>query len=164
MPWGWPTPRGLRGRQGVWPPEERIVKRLDSRLLITIHSEITLLVNSNRKHQIRPEGSQPPGGRGSATWRTYHYDPIATFKLLFQDLCSNSKVFQDWYNYATIKNRTLRKLLLQSSLWMKFWKIGEIWKELDQTQRIQPTGIFSDQPFRSYSSLKMTCLKQFIDP
>jgi hypothetical protein len=41
---------------------------------------------------------------------------------------------------------------------MKFLKIGEIWKELDQTQKMQPTGTFSDQPFRSYSSLKMTCL------
>jgi hypothetical protein len=38
-------------------------------------------------------------------------------------------------------------------------KIGEIWKELDQTQRMQPTKFFSDQPIRSYSSFKMTCLK-----
>jgi hypothetical protein len=35
----------------------------------------------------------------------------------------------------------------------------EIWKKLDQTKRMRPTGTFSDHPFRSYSSLKMTCLK-----
>jgi hypothetical protein len=33
------------------------------------------------------------------------------------------------------------------------------WEVLDQTQRMQPTGTFSDQLFRSYSSLKMTGLK-----
>jgi hypothetical protein len=36
-------------------------------------------------------------------------------------------------------------------------KNGKVWKELDQTKRMRPT--FSDQPFKSYSSLKMTCLK-----
>ena len=50
--------------------------------------------------------------------------------------------------------------MLRSFLWMKFQKIGEIWKELDQTKRMRPTGIFSDHPFRSYSSLKMSCLKR----
>jgi hypothetical protein len=43
----------------------------------------------------------------------------------------------------------------------EIWKQnGEIRKELDQTQRMQLTGTFSDQTFRSYSSLKMTCLKK----
>ena len=54
------------------------------------------------------------------------------------------------------------RLMLRSTLWMKFLKIGEIWKELDQTKRMQPTGIFSDHPFRSYNSLKMTCLKRIL--
>ena len=44
----------------------------------------------------------------------------------------------------------------------KFLKNGEIWKELDQTKKMWPTGIFSDHPFRSYSCLKMTCLKRNI--
>jgi hypothetical protein len=38
----------------------------------------------------------------------------------------------------------------------------EIWKELDQTKRMQPTGIFSNHLFRGYSSLKMTCLKRYV--
>jgi hypothetical protein len=38
---------------------------------------------------------------------------------------------------------------------MKFLKIGEIWKEPDQMKRKQPTGNFSDHPFRSYSNLKI---------
>jgi hypothetical protein len=38
-------------------------------------------------------------------------------------------------------------------------KIGKIWKELDQTKRIRPTRIFSNDLFRSYNSFKMTCLK-----
>jgi hypothetical protein len=42
---------------------------------------------------------------------------------------------------------------------MNFKKIGKIWKELDQTQRMRPTGTFFDYPFRSYISLKMACLK-----
>jgi hypothetical protein len=33
-----------------------------------------------------------------------------------------------------------------------------VWKELNQTQRIQPTGTFTNQPFRSYSNLKMRSL------
>jgi hypothetical protein len=39
-------------------------------------------------------------------------------------------------------------------------EILKIWKELDQTKRMQPTRMFSDHPFKSYSSLKMTCLKR----
>ena len=31
----------------------------------------------------------------------------------------------------------------------KFKKIDEIWKDLDKTKRIRPTGTFSDHPFRS---------------
>jgi hypothetical protein len=31
--------------------------------------------------------------------------------------------------------------------------------KLDQTKRMRPTGTFSDHPFKSYSSLKLTCLK-----
>jgi hypothetical protein len=42
---------------------------------------------------------------------------------------------------------------------MNFKRIGKIWKELDQTKRMRPTGTFFDHPFRSYSSLKMKCLK-----
>jgi hypothetical protein len=41
----------------------------------------------------------------------------------------------------------------------EFQKIGKIWKELNQTKRMRPTGTFFDYLFRSYSSLKMTCLK-----
>jgi hypothetical protein len=41
----------------------------------------------------------------------------------------------------------------------EFPKTGKIWKELDQTKRMQPTAIFSDPSFRSYSSLNITCLK-----
>ena len=51
------------------------------------------------------------------------------------------------------------RLMLQSSLWMKYRKFGEFWKELGPQKRMQPTGIFSENLFRSYSSLKMTCLK-----
>jgi hypothetical protein len=40
-----------------------------------------------------------------------------------------------------------------------FKTIGGIWKELDKTKREQPTRMYSDHPFRSYSSLKMICLK-----
>jgi hypothetical protein len=32
---------------------------------------------------------------------------------------------------------------------------AEIWKELDQTKRMQPNATFSDHPFRSWSSLKI---------
>jgi hypothetical protein len=32
---------------------------------------------------------------------------------------------------------------------MKFKKVGEIWKELDQMKRMLLTGTFSDHPFRS---------------
>jgi hypothetical protein len=45
---------------------------------------------------------------------------------------------------------------------MKFLKNGEIWKELGQKKRMRPTGVFSDNLFRSYSSLKKTCLKRNI--
>jgi hypothetical protein len=40
-----------------------------------------------------------------------------------------------------------------------FKKIGEIWKKFDQTKRMRPTGSFFNYPFRSYSSLKITCLE-----
>ena len=38
-------------------------------------------------------------------------------------------------------------------------KIGKLWKELYQKKRKQPAGTFFDQPFKSYSSCKVTCLK-----
>jgi hypothetical protein len=42
-----------------------------------------------------------------------------------------------------------------------YWlKIGKIWKKFDQTKRMQPSGIFFNHPFKSYSSFKMTCLKR----
>jgi hypothetical protein len=45
-------------------------------------------------------------------------------------------------------------------MYTNFSSLGEIWKELDLTKRKQPTAIFSDHPFRSYSSLKMPSLKR----
>jgi hypothetical protein len=32
---------------------------------------------------------------------------------------------------------------------MKFEKVGEIWKELEKTKRMPPTGTYSDHSFRS---------------
>mgnify|MGYP006106163935 CR=1 FL=1 len=61
--------------------------------------------------------------------------------------------------YARHKKRDTFKLLLHSFLWLKIKKIGEIRKELDKMKRMRPTGTFFHYLFRSYSSLKITCLK-----
>jgi hypothetical protein len=53
----------------------------------------------------------------------------------------------------------LKGSLEKIKVWSKFWKIDKIRNELDQTKRLRPTVTFADHSIRSYSSLKMTCLK-----
>jgi hypothetical protein len=53
-----------------------------------------------------------------------------------------------------IKKRTTFRSMLRSSPSTKFWKIGEVSNELDQTKKMQPTTIFSYHFFGSYSSSK----------
>jgi hypothetical protein len=61
---------------------------------------------------------------------------------------------QSWKKWLSLRS------MLQSSQGTKSVKIvGEIWKELDPMKRMRPTSTFSDHLLRSYSSLKMTCLK-----
>jgi hypothetical protein len=43
--------------------------------------------------------------------------------------------------------------MLQSSLLTEFFKIGEIWKELDQTKRMQPAATVFDHPFSNLDQL-----------
>jgi hypothetical protein len=38
---------------------------------------------------------------------------------------------------------------------MKIKKINKIWKELEITKRMRPTGTFFDYPFRNGGQLKM---------
>ena len=86
-------------------------------------------------------------------------------KLIFIEeiiLCSNAPICMQMYHLYN-KNRILWCISWFFQCWEALceWNLrnGEIWKELDQTKNLRPTGTFSDYLFRSYSSLKMTCLK-----
>ena len=57
------------------------------------------------------------------SFRSYSSFKITCLKMIWQN--------QDLTTLFT-KKRTTFKLLLRSSPWMKFKKIGEIWKDLDQ--------------------------------
>jgi hypothetical protein len=90
---------------------------------------------------------------------------LAAWRLIVSCL-NQGWIFFHWSQYIYFLCKKMHNykykfifLMLQSSLWIRFWKISEIWKKLDQTKRMQPTGTFSDHLFRSYSKLKMTCLK-----
>jgi hypothetical protein len=81
-------------------------------------------------------------------------------RVLFQwPLKVTWEVMWSCITIVPLKNECYENCCCKASYELKFKKIGEIWKELDQTQRMQPTGTSSNQPFRNYSSLKITCLK-----
>jgi hypothetical protein len=85
----------------------------------------------------------------NSTIRLQSYFSVTDLRNI--SICAKKKTHNVMYKFIF--------LMLRSNLWMKFWKIGKIWKELNQTKRIRPTGTFYDRPFQSCSSLKMTCLK-----